>query len=72
MLLVFASLAALLLAPAASQQTVTVGFYGEALCPDCINFIRGPLTLAFKEVCWCSLIRNYLGSMASTADSVTL
>ena len=58
MLLVLASLAALLLAPAASQEAVNVGFYGEALCPDCIAFITGPLTRAFSEVCWCSLIRR--------------
>ena len=58
MLLVLATLVALFLAPAASQESrVTVGFYGESLCPDCINFINGPLTHAFKEVCWCSLIR---------------
>ena len=57
MLFVLTSLAALFLTPAASQQMVTVGFYGESLCPDCIAFIRGPLTAAFKEVCWCSLIR---------------
>ena len=50
MLFVLASLAAFFLAPAASQEMVTVGFYGEALCPDCINFIKGPLTMAFKEV----------------------
>jgi hypothetical protein len=59
MLVVLASLVALFLAPAASQETtVKVGFYGEALCPDCINFINGPLTHAFKEVSWCSLIRR--------------
>ena len=63
MLVVLATLAALFLAPAASQEMVTVGFYGEALCPDCINFIRGPLTMAFKEVCWCSLIRIYLSDL---------
>ena len=58
MLLVVACLAAFFLAPAASQESIVkVGFYGEALCPDCINFINGPLTRAFKEVCWCSLIR---------------
>ena len=57
MLLVFTALAALFLTPAVSQQMVTVGFYGESLCPDCIAFIGGPLTTAFKEVCWCALIR---------------
>ena len=59
MLVVIACVAALFLAgPAASQgSTVKVGFYGEALCPDCIHFINGPLTHAFKEVSWCSLIR---------------
>ena len=31
-------------------EKVVVGFYGEALCPDCINFGNGPLTEAFKEV----------------------
>jgi hypothetical protein len=57
MLVVLASLVALFLAPAASQETtVKVGFYGEALCPDCINFINGPLTHAFKEVSWCSAL----------------
>ena len=50
MLLVIASLAVLFLAPATGQGLVKVGFYGEALCPDCINFINGPLTVAFKEV----------------------
>lgn len=58
MLLVFACVTAFLLAPAASQSMVKVGFYGEALCPDCIAFINGPLTIAFREVCWCALIRN--------------
>ena len=50
MLFVLASLASLFLAPATGQGLVEVGFYGEALCPDCINFIDGPLTVAFKEV----------------------
>lgn len=50
MLLLFACVSAFLLAPVASQGMVTVGFYGEALCPDCISFINGPLTTAFKEV----------------------
>ena len=29
---------------------VTVGFYGESLCPDCIAFANGPLTEAFDKV----------------------
>ena len=66
-MLVLAPLALLFLTPAASQEMVTVGFYGEALCPDCINFINGPLTMAFKEVSWCSLIR-----MGIVSDGCTL
>ena len=31
---------------------VLLGFYGESLCPDCINFSNGPLTKAFDEVRW--------------------
>ena len=50
MMLVLASLAVLFLAPATGQGLVKVGFYGEALCPDCINFINGPLTVAFNQV----------------------
>ena len=50
MMLVLASLTLLFLAPATGQGLVKVGFYGEALCPYCIGFITGPLTVAFKEV----------------------
>lgn len=28
---------------------VVVGFYSESLCPDCINFARGPMHKAMKE-----------------------
>ena len=59
---VLAALAAFFLAPAGSQDVVTVGLYSEALCPDCINFETGPLAKAFKEVRWCSFIRVFVQS----------
>ncbi len=29
---------------------VSVGFYSEALCPDCLAFSNGPLNDAFSQV----------------------
>ena len=34
----------------AVDDKVTVGFYGESLCPDCIAFCTGPLHKAVQEV----------------------
>ena len=31
------------------SDKVEIGFYSEALCPDCLSFSNGPLTEAFKE-----------------------
>lgn len=35
----------------AGDRKVVVGYYGESLCPDCVDFSNGPLTDAFDEVC---------------------
>ena len=37
------------------QERVLVGYYGESLCPDCINFTDGPLSQAFEKVYTVSL-----------------
>ena len=31
------------------SDKVEIGFYSEALCPDCLALSNGPLTEAFKE-----------------------
>ena len=39
-----------LIASGQADDKVTVGFYGESLCPDCIAFCTGPLHKAVQEV----------------------
>ena len=33
-----------------SDDRVIVGFYSEALCPDCLALSTGPLSEAFEKV----------------------
>ena len=35
---------------AISDDKVTVGYYAESLCPDCLELSNGPLTDAFEKV----------------------
>ena len=35
---------------AVCADRVVVGFYSEALCPDCLELSNGPLTEAFEKV----------------------
>ena len=41
---------ALCVGAAVSDDRVVVGFYSEALCPDCLRFSMGPLSEAFEKV----------------------
>ena len=47
---VFMFVGLLLIANGLADDKVTVGFYGESLCPDCIAFCTGPLHKAVQEV----------------------
>ena len=40
----------------AVDDKVTVGFYGESLCPDCIAFCTGPLHKAVQEVLYNTIV----------------
>lgn len=43
-----------------ADDRVVVGFYGESLCPDCIQFATIDLNEAFIKAClWCASISNY-------------
>ena len=35
-----------------AAEKVEMGFYSEALCPDCIALSNGPLKFAFDNVSW--------------------
>lgn len=50
MFLVSCSVLLLIHAGIGSCDKVLLGYYGEALCPDCVAFSNGPLTDAFNQV----------------------
>ena len=49
-----------------SADKVLIGFYSEALCPDCMDFACGALNEAFKKVC----IKSNLLRVHKVVDTV--
>ena len=47
---IFLFIGLLLIADGLADDKVTVGFYGESLCPYCIELCTGPLHKAVQEV----------------------